>query len=166
MSALDESFWWMWTLTDQFIGLTGLTATWEKSCKIVNTSQGIAALWWLLSPIKCIYSCGTAAAAPSRMQNRRELQSSSICHRFEGLGGKMQDHLFSIPLCLPFSLLIEADLYQAHRIALTPVTITGCTLLHHSGPLTAEWQLDNLLWNDLGLVSAGQWCCWNSNTPT
>lgn len=105
--------------TDQFMGATGLTATWEKSCNTVNTSQGIAALWWLLLPITCIYSCGTAIAAPSRMQNRtarrRKLQIGSICHRFESLGGKMQDHLFSIPLSLPFSLLIEADLYQARR---------------------------------------------------
>lgn len=158
ISVLDESLWWMWTPTDQFIGLTGLTATWEKSCNTVNTSHGIAALWWLLSPITCIYSCGMAVAAPSRMQNRaarrRELQSRSICHHFEGLGGKMQDHLFSIPLSLLFSLLIEADLYQA-PVALTPVTITGYTLLHQSGLLTAEWQLDNPLWNDLGLVSAG-----------
>lgn len=56
----------------------------------------------------------------------------------------MQDHLFSIPLSLLFSLWIEADLYQA-PVALTPVAITGCALLHHSGPLTAEWQLDNPL---------------------
>ena len=61
MSALDESLWWMWTPTDQFIGLTGLTATWEKSCNTVNTSQGIAALWWLLSPITCIYSSGCSS---------------------------------------------------------------------------------------------------------
>lgn len=155
---LDESLWWMWTPTDQFIGLTGLTATSEKSCNTVNTSRSIAALWWLLLTITCIYSCATAVAAPSRMQNRmacrRKLQSRSICQHFEGLDGKMQDHLFSIPLSLLFSLLIEADLYQA-SIALTPVAITGCTLLHHSGLLTAEWQLDNPLWNDLGPVSAG-----------
>lgn len=56
----------------------------------------------------------------------------------------MQDHLSFIPLSLPFSLLIEADLYQA-PVALTPVTITGYTPLHHSGLLTAEWQLDNPL---------------------
>ncbi|CAB1445622.1 unnamed protein product [Pleuronectes platessa] len=43
-----------------------------------------------------------------------------------------------------FSLLIAADLYQA-AAALTPVTVTGCTRLHHSGLLTAEWQLDNPL---------------------
>ncbi len=56
----------------------------------------------------------------------------------------MQDHLFSIPLSLLFSLQIEADLYQA-CVALTPVTITGYTLLHQSGLLTAEWQLGNPL---------------------
>lgn len=56
----------------------------------------------------------------------------------------MQDHLFSICLSVLFSLLIEADLYQA-PVALTPVTVTGYILLHHSGLLTAEWQLDNPL---------------------
>lgn len=56
----------------------------------------------------------------------------------------MQDHLFSIALSLLFSLLIEADLYQA-PVALTAVTITGYTPLHHSALLTAEWQLDNPL---------------------
>lgn len=70
VSVLDESLWWMWTPTDQFIGLTGLTATWEKSCNAVNTSQGIAALWWLLSPITCIYSCGTGCC--SSQQNAKQ----------------------------------------------------------------------------------------------
>ena len=126
--------------TDQFIGATGLTATWEKSCNTVNTSQGIAALWWLLLPITCIYSCGTAVAAPSRMQNRtarrRKLQSRSICHHFESLGGKMQDHLFSIPLSLPFSLLIEADLYHARR------SLDSChhNRLHPPLIIQARWQ--------------------------
>lgn len=70
----------MWTPTDQFIGLTGLTATREKSCNTVNTSQGIAALWWLLSPITCIYSCGMAVACPSRMQNRAAVQTQATKH--------------------------------------------------------------------------------------
>lgn len=73
----------MWTPTDQFIGLTGLTGTWEKSCNAVNTSRSIAAPWCLLVTITCIFfffffffflvgppPCATAVAAPSRMQSR------------------------------------------------------------------------------------------------
>lgn len=63
-----------------------------------------------------------------------------------------------------FSVLIEADLYQA-AAALTPVTVTCYPLLHHSGLLTAECQLDNPLWNDLVLVSVKPEYCWSSNTP-
>lgn len=77
--------------TDQFIGLTGLTVTREKSCNTVNTSHGIAALWWLLTPITCIYPHGVAVAVSDRMQNRTSVQtlrSRSICHCFEGLGGQ------------------------------------------------------------------------------
>lgn len=67
----------------------------------------------------------------------------------------MPDHRFSAPSLssLLFSLLIEADLYQA-PVALTPVAITRRAPLHRSGRLTAEWQTDNLLRNDLGPVSA------------
>lgn len=90
---------------------------------------------------------------------RIKLQGTSICHHFEGRGSKMQDHLFSPSFLFLFSLLIEADLYQA-PFALTPVTVTGYPLLHHSGLLTAEWQLDNPLWNDLGVESARPLCRW------
>lgn len=45
----------MWSPTDQFIGLTGLTGTWEKSCNAVNTSRSIAAPWCLLVTITCIF---------------------------------------------------------------------------------------------------------------
>lgn len=67
----------------------------------------------------------------------------------------MPDHRFPPPslFSLLFSLLIEADLYQA-PVALTPVAITRRARLHRSGLLTAEWQPDNLLRNDLGPVSA------------
>lgn len=122
ISVSDESLWWMWTPTDQFIGLAGLTATWEKSCSPVNTSPSIAVLWWLFLTITCIYSCASTVATPSRMQNRmarrRRLQSRSICQRFEGLEGKMQDHLFffASSFSLLFLLLIEADLYQVHSL--------------------------------------------------
>lgn len=86
---------------------------------------------------------------------RRQQQNTSICQGFEGCGGKMPDHRFSPPslFSLLFSLLIEADLYQA-PVALTPVAITRRAPLHRSGLLTAEWQPDNLLRNDLGPVSA------------
>lgn len=98
ISVLNESLWRMWTPTDQFIVLTGLTATWEKSCKKVNTSSSIASLWWLLFSNTWIYSCATAVAVPSRMRNRMvrrcKLQSRSICQHSECLGGKMQNHLF------------------------------------------------------------------------
>lgn len=97
-SVLNESLWRMWTPTDQFIVLTGLTVTWEKSCNTVDTYLSIASLWWVLFSNTWIYSCATAGAVPSRMQNRVarrcKLQSRTICQHYERLGGKMQNHLF------------------------------------------------------------------------
>lgn len=92
----------------------------------------------------------TFSSVPVSMRSggagRRQQQSASICQHFEGLGGKIPDHCFFSPslFSLLFSLLIEADLYQA-PVALTPVAVTRCAPFHRSGLSTAEWQPDNTL---------------------
>lgn len=65
----------MWTTTDQFIRLTGLTTTREKSYNTVSTSQCVAGEWCLLLQITCIYSCSMAVAACHVMQTRGAMQT-------------------------------------------------------------------------------------------
>ena len=94
-----------------------------------------------------------------RMQNKMAIQTQAFqadlyVTTLKAQGAKCRIIFFLFLFLCCFHSLIEADLYQA-AVALTPVTVTGYTLLHHSGLLTAEWQLDNPLWNDLGLVSDG-----------
>lgn len=139
----------------------------EKDWKKITSQQSPAAPRWRLDTITCTFS-----SAPVSMRSggarRRQQQSTSICQHFEGLGGQDagSSFFFFFPslFSLPFSLLIEADLYQA-PVALTPVAITRCAPLHRSGAWTAEWQLDNPLWNDLGPGSArphSRWKLWRS----
>lgn len=99
----------MWTPTDQFIGLTGLTGTWEKSCNAVNTSRSIAAPWCLLVTITCIFFA--PPPVPRLLQlpaeckvewltdagSTKQIYLSTLWRPGEGGGeeeGKMQDHLF------------------------------------------------------------------------
>lgn len=120
--------------------------------------------FFLRLPVTGIYSSDImAAAAFSKMQNTKAVQNQATGHiylsPFWRQGEQNAGSSFFPIFFVPISLLIEADLYQA-PFALTPVTVTGYPLLHHSGLLTAEWQLDNPLWNDLGVESARPLCRW------
>lgn len=106
-------------------------------------------------------SCQHAARSCSPTPATKDIYLSTLWRlRSQDAGSSffLSPSLFS----LLFSLLIEADLYQA-PVALTPVAITRCAPLHRSGLSTAEWQPDNPLWNDLGPVSArprSRWKLW------